>query len=64
MYHSLKVAESSTVTMTTGGTPAANAGGPADREKRKNIAAINRIPNATYFKRLLRNNNIREDRGV
>ena len=64
MYHSLKAAEFSTVTMTTGAAPAPNPGCPIDREKRKNITPITRIPNTTYFNRLLRNDNIREDRGV
>jgi hypothetical protein len=53
--------------MTTGAALAANRAAsepPIDREKRKNIAPITRIPNMTYFKRLLRNDNIREDRGV
>jgi hypothetical protein len=63
MYDLLKVAESSTVTMTTSGAPATSSGRPVDREKRKNIVPINRVPNTIYFKRLLRNN-IREDRDV
>jgi hypothetical protein len=64
MYHSLKVAELTTVTMTTGAAPATHPCSIVDREKSKNIAPITRIPNTTYFKRLLRNDNIREDRGV
>ncbi len=49
--------------MTTGGAPSTSSRRPVDR-KRKNIVPIIRITSAIYFKRLLRNDIIREDRGV